>query len=95
MKFKVGDRVAIYTNHGRAVDEIQDITSTGVLLLHTMSAHYKQCRLLKKRDHKRMWVHHMDYKNWQLKAHQLVIFSDPHDSDYIEFVEVHRKVCQA
>lgn len=94
MKFKVGDRVAVYTNHGRAVDEIQDITSTGVLLLHTMSAHYKQCRLLKKKERRVLFLKKdpsgAGYSNW----YNLMETLKP--GERVEFIEVlKKKVCQA
>lgn len=61
MKFKVGDRVAFYTAEGRGTGKIvmDDGDGTiGILSDKRDSArvHPKQCRLLKKKERRRMWI---------------------------------------
>lgn len=71
-KFKVGDRVAIY-NGTRRVDKVQFITLTGGIVTFEgpsgMAYHPKQCRRLKPKKRREIWVKKPipggNYKYWE------------------------------
>jgi hypothetical protein len=64
-EFKVGDRVRVYRYHGGA--EIGDALVTHVknddVEYGDYGAHFKQCRLLKKREAREWWVHTADFES--------------------------------
>lgn len=65
MKFKVGDRVAVYNYLGRNTGKISSLDDAGSFFVgldqfvngnDTMRAHPKQCRRLIKRPQRRVWI---------------------------------------
>lgn len=101
MKFKVGDRVAVYFNGTRLTGSVvgynNEEDSLAVLKstatdYDTVSAHPKQCRLLKKKERRRIWIHRDAYFKAQAISREMIGFSREmlHDTD-IEFIEVKKK----
>lgn len=100
MKFKVGDRVAVYNWKGRQTGKICVVEATGEEFcigldkLHeghdSIQAHPKQCRRLVKKERRRVWV---DFDQL-IRLHCGVCFAayDKNQANtLVEFVEVKRK----
>lgn len=99
MKFKIGDRVAVYEADGRRSGYINKIYDTGNLEVITVdfagAYHPKQCRLLKKKERRRVWIKRdcFDGQAYTCTAH---IVRDnkiwlPIPDDYTEFIEMEKK----
>ena len=62
MKFKVGQRVAVYNNTQRRTGEIESIYSTGNLRIqlneidYVWVVHPKHCRRLRKKKRRVVWI---------------------------------------
>lgn len=96
MKFKVGDSVAYYTEHGRktaivvAVEESNNILwlSQHPECYQNDKVHPKQCRKLVKKERRSIWVH-KDTLAWIENAAKGGKLGSTEDC--IEFVEVKKK----
>lgn len=116
MKFKSGDRVAVYghntfmykrgTGHVTRFDEgflgiIADDERTlrdgwSMTRGYHLAADPKQCRLLKKRERRRIWISRKLLEEWlndYLNEYKVPVYSDPpgHNHLYAEFVEARKK----
>lgn len=90
-KFSVGDRVAVYNHRGRVLGRVDSITN-GFLDVsagsgHAFSPHPKQCRLLKKKERRSIWVN----PKWLIDpSHigELITITGPSQECTLEFREV-------
>lgn len=106
MKFKVGDRVAVYyprcpiRNHA----EITEVYPDGSLLVkydydltYRFAAHPKQCRRLVKKERRKIWIAQSELTPAYTSIKAVWIQRDPKDltcaegDQLIEFVEVKKK----
>lgn len=101
MKFEVGQRVAVYENGKRIICRVfatepeLKVTPTDLPLLPfghgcgSFPVHPKQCRLLKKKKRKRIWIHMDAYFKASAMSRDIIGFSieELHDTD-TEFIEV-------
>lgn len=98
MKFKVGERVAVYDGFGRdigIVEEIRDgILSIGSEDSDRFVAHPKQCRRLVKKPKRRVFLRESAGGNltsgWTIDIDTASDFGHP-NGKWIEFIEVRRK----
>lgn len=96
MKFKVGDRVAVYHSDKRHTGTVRyferGLMRIALRKLHngndTLLVHPKQCRLLKKKEVRRIWVCE-DYLSHDLlkPVNYLPVLREPF-RHYSEFIEV-------
>lgn len=96
-KFSVGDRVAVYNHRGRILGRIDSITN-GFLDVsagsgHAFSPHPKQCRLLKKKERRRIWVspEYFGSGPYFHRSGDGLPVRTSEDKAWIEFVEVKKK----
>ena len=95
-KFKVGDRVAFYDGIARNTGTVDEIDSTvDAIRVDDVWLHAKQCRRLKKKERRRVWLNPEFVPSaYQPKTRavgtKLVISVTP-VPEFIEFVEVKRK----
>lgn len=97
-KFKVGDRVVVYSGMVVQRGIVGSLLSyTGVVVKlddgeGTLCVSSKQCRRLVKKSNRRVWI---DYKAAQNGLAQDVFLTEPVNpydrADYTEFVEVKKK----
>ncbi len=99
-KFEVGDRIAIYEELERWKATIIKINELGHLyVLYLFEGeevrdyfHPKQCRKIKKKERRRVWVDKIDYSANEISTHRPIRFDNPFDSiNWVEFVEVKKR----
>jgi hypothetical protein len=90
MKFKVGDRVAVYLCCRRAEDTVNEICDNGILNLKINGViHHKQCRLLKKKERRRVWLVTSEIGNTRI-GYIAGKWQRPVDcNNFTEFIEAH------
>jgi len=105
MAFKKGDRVAVYSgaakpeNCHRQIGVVERVTDGGMVLVVFDTGmewwcNPKQCRRLKKRERRRIWVQCKDSGMSTLAGrlqNYVEILREPESDDYVEFREVIRK----
>jgi hypothetical protein len=107
-KFKVGDRVAVYSGGERYLGRITSTSkaSSGVYAVEAyppngsnfyIEAHWKQIRRLKKRERRRVWLSKQHTESLtdgtiRTQSPRLVPPEPGAEDAFIEFVEVCRKV---
>lgn len=90
--FKVGDRVRVYTERQTFDSTVSNIMGLVVCIDDRTGIyyHFKQCRLLKKKEMRRIWIR---YNFPEISdASNVIIYNTkpPHDG-FIEFLEVKKK----
>lgn len=97
MKFKINDRVAVYNHRGRILGRVDSITN-GFLDVsagsgHAFSPHPKQCRLLKKKERRRIRMSdaYLLTSSFLSGVRTFCLPNEPGHSSWIEFVEVKKK----
>lgn len=98
-KFKVGDKVVVYDSRrliGKVTSRVEQNGMPGTLFVEgtyingqpfQLTPHHKQCRLLKKKERRRVWIYWDDINTG--RPHTLL--SDTNIPNYVEFVEVKKK----
>lgn len=99
MKFKVGERVAVYESHLRRTGTVEENPNTGPAWSgtvwinfgsgHKEHAHHKQCRLLKKKERRRIWILAANSPA-NMCPGQIQVYDCP-GCDRVEFIEVKKK----
>lgn len=105
-KFKVGDRVAVYSSLGRRMGFIKEINKeAGIFLVFFPGpgrndrtwAHPKQCRKLRpKAKRRRVWIADTYVGDEQITSNHITFDAEKYDipsrsSTWVEFVEVRRR----
>lgn len=102
MKFKVGDRVAVYDRERMVAVVVADKRDNppGCIWVkfigtnHEYPVHPKQCRhLKKKREQRRVWVNPAPTPGgkWEIPHNNFVSPSEPPNCGWAEFIEVIKK----
>lgn len=94
--FKVGDKVAIYDGGMRIVGTISRINNSDTVMLELYSSkehfHWKQCRRLKKKERRVVWVAEDKSGNihpsfWQATSDMPTALRNWHFKRWVRFVE--------